>query len=279
MRNLINPCLWFDGNVHEAAQIYADCFKECDIREQSPMVLTMKVAGQEFTLLNGGPETSRNSSVSFYCICESPGEVDQICKQLAKEGTILMEPGKYDWSNYYTWIEDKFGVSWQISEGSLEDARQKITPCLLFVGEQFGKGEEAIRSYISIFKNSGISTLFRYDQSEPGMEGAIRHASFYLDNYQFMLMESSHDYGFSFTEAVSFVITCKSQKEIDYYWENLSYGGNVYCCGWIKDRFGVSWQVIPEIIGKLLKDPSKAGRVSEAFLKMEKFDIEELKQL
>ena len=155
---------------------------------------------------------------------------------------------------------------------------QKITPCLWFNDN----GEEAIAFYTSIFGNSGVGPSTRYDASGAKVsgrpEGSFLSGTFLLDGQEFMVLNGGPM--FPFTEAISLVVNCDDQSEVDYYWEKLSEGGTEVQCGWLKDKFGVSWQVVPTILDELLRDsdPAKAARVMAAMLKMIKIDIAELKR-
>jgi predicted 3-demethylubiquinone-9 3-methyltransferase (glyoxalase superfamily) len=159
---------------------------------------------------------------------------------------------------------------------------QKITPMLMFVDEQCGKAEAAINFYISVFKNAEIGDILRYGKGEePDNEVTIKHAAFTLENQGFAAMDSARKHDFTFNEAISFMVECGTQEEIDYHWEKLTAdGGQESVCGWLKDKFGVSWQVAPAILGDMLqdRDKKKVERVTNAFLKMKKFNIGELKK-
>ncbi len=151
---------------------------------------------------------------------------------------------------------------------------QKITPFLWFDN----KAEEAANFYVSIFKNSKILNVARYGDAGPGPKGTVMIAAFELDGQQFIALNGGAT--FKFTEAVSFVVNCETQKEIDYFWEKLSAGGAESQCGWLKDKFGLSWQIVPTILGELMvdKDPQKSKRVMEAMLQMSKIEIEPLQR-
>jgi predicted 3-demethylubiquinone-9 3-methyltransferase (glyoxalase superfamily) len=251
MKNLIRPCIWLDANATEAAEFYCSAFGDAEIVEANRFVVELLVAGQFLTLLNGGAESKPNSSISFFYLCHTDNEVTQIWNKLAAEGLILMRLDKYPWSEKYGFVEDKFGVSWQIMQGSI--GGQKIVPALMFAQQQAGNAEKAISFYTNIFANSAIGSISRYEVGEPDVEGTIKHGQFTL------------------------IITCETQMEIEYYWEKLMEGGSGSMCGWLKDQFGVSWQVVPSLLGKLLADPTRSERVVNAFLKMRKFSIPELK--
>jgi predicted 3-demethylubiquinone-9 3-methyltransferase (glyoxalase superfamily) len=151
---------------------------------------------------------------------------------------------------------------------------QKITPFLWFDNN----AEEAANFYISVFKNSKLLNVARYSDAGPGPTGSVMTVEFELNGQQFVALNAGPT--FKFTEAISFVVNCETQEEVDYYWERLSEGGEKSHCGWLKDKFGLSWQVTPTIMGKLMadKDPEKSKRVMETMLKMDKLDIEPLQR-
>ncbi|MGB8356999.1 MAG: VOC family protein [Bacteroidales bacterium] len=276
MTNLIYPCLWFNGNAREAAEFYCSAFKNSAIKSDNHTVVIVEFAGQKFMCLNGGPEFTINPSVSFYIACETEAETDRLWKVLLEGGSVLMPLDKYDWSRKYGWLQDRFGVNWQLAFGSISGIGQKFTPVLMFTGKQNGRAEEAIHFYTSIFQESAINGIMRYPKGGNDVEGAIQHAQFSLNKQLFMAMDSSlpHEYGFN--EAISFVVDCENQEEIDYYWEKFTEGGEEVQCGWLKDKFGVSWQIVPTILNELMSDPSRSERVINAFLKMKKFEIDKL---
>lgn len=279
MKEKITPCLWFDGQAKEAAALYCAAFKNAKIVAQSPIVTAIDLSGQSFTLLDGGPMYKPNPSISFFYICEDPEELDRAWNALSKEATILMGLDKYPWSEKFGWLNDKFGISWQISLGKLSDVGQKITPCFMFTQQQYGRADEAIKYYFSIFKDTTLDGILRYGKNElPDQEGKIKHAQFALNGQKFMVMESAAPHNFTFSEGVSLTIHCETQEEIDYYWEKLTESGEESMCGWLKDKFGVSWQIIPTILNQLMGDPAKAGKAAQAFMSMRKFNIEQLVQ-
>lgn len=277
MKELITPCLWYNAQAKEAAELYCSVFEKSKITSQSPIVTEINVDGQSITLLDGGPMYAPNPSISFYYICESENEIDKIWKAFSKEGSVMMPLDKYPWSKKYGWITDKFGVSWQFALGNISETGQKITPCFLFTGNQYGRAEEAIQHYTTIFKNSSVEGILRYGKNEtPETEGKIKHSQIKLNGQTFMLMESALNHKFTFSEGVSLTVHCETQEEIDYYWSKLTESGKESMCGWLIDRFGVSWQIIPNILGKLMSDPNKAGKAAKAFMSMRKLDIEQI---
>ena len=276
MKNKIYQCLWFDGKAKEAAEFYCTVFSDSKITSESPMVVNFESAGQKFMCLNGGPQFIFNPSISFYVVYENENDIDAAWTKLLEGGQVLMPYDKYDWSEKYGWLQDKFGVSWQLALGKMEDVGQKFTPSLMFTKEQAGNAEKAIEFYTSVFNNSSVVGIMRYTAEDPDTEGTIKHAQFKLNHQVFMAMDSSLSHNFGFNEAISFVCECDSQEQIDYFWEKLSAVPEAEQCGWLKDQFGISWQIIPSILEKLMSDPDRAERVVQAFLKMKKFNIEAL---
>ncbi len=276
MNNLIFPCIWFNNNAKQAAVFYRNVFLGSSSREENKFVVTFKAGEQRLMFLNAESPFTINPSVSFFVQCESLDEIEQAWDQLSETGKVLMPLDRYPWGEKYGWVEDQFGVSWQLMLGKMEDVGQKFTPLLMFVGINAGKAEEAINFYTSLFEGSRVQGISRYTKEEGDVEGYIKHAQFNLGDYVVMAMDSSADHKFDFNESVSLVVECDTQEEIDYYWNKLTEGGKESMCGWLKDKYGMSWQVIPKVLGQLMSDPARTERVIKAFMKMKKFNIEEL---
>jgi predicted 3-demethylubiquinone-9 3-methyltransferase (glyoxalase superfamily) len=273
MNNNIHPCIWFDGKAKEAATFYCSIFPNSKITVDTPMVVNFEIYGKKFMGLNGGPMFKINPSISIFVNCKTEAETNEIYGKLAEGGEPLMAIGKYDWSERYGWIKDKYGLTWQVMLGG----EAKICPSLLFVGDKFGKAEEAIKFYTSLFDNSSIDVIQHYPDQTP-FAGKVLFSESKLNQYNLIAMDGPGDHAYSFNEAVSFVVECQTQDEIDYYWNKLTEGGLESQCGWLKDKFGISWQIVPAVLGKLMSDADKAPRVMQAFMQMKKFDIEKLLQ-
>jgi predicted 3-demethylubiquinone-9 3-methyltransferase (glyoxalase superfamily) len=186
-----------------------------------------------------------------------------------------MSINKYDWSERYGWLQDKFGVTWQIS-ASRDSSPQKITPSFLFANLQLGKAKSAIDLYSSIFPNSSIEFLVPYPEGS-AHQGSVMYSEFKLNGYSLIAMDGPGGHEFTFNEGISFVVECQDQNEIDHYWTKLTAdGGEESMCGWLKDKFGISWQIIPAKLGELLSHPEKGNRAMQALLKMKKLEIEKL---
>lgn len=203
------------------------------------------------------------------------------CGMNYQDGKALMDIGAYPFSERYGWIQDKYGLSWQLMFFGGNVINQRITPTLMFVGKVAGKAEEAINFYVSIFHNASVNDILRYGKNEePDVEGTIKHASFTLEGQEYAAMDSAREHNFTFNEAISLMVHCETQEEIDYYWDRLSADPKAERCGWLKDKYGLSWQVVPNIMNEMMKDTDekRKARVTEAFLKMKKFNIEALKK-
>ncbi|MEB2774958.1 VOC family protein [Algoriphagus sp. D3-2-R+10] len=278
LNNPIYPCLWFDGNAKEAAEFYCSVFSDSAIVDENPMVAVFRSSDQKFMCLNGGPQFKFTPAISFFTIISDDDEMQVVWDKLIENGRALMPLDSYPWSKKYGWLQDRFGVTWQLTIDKPEETDQKFIPALLFSGTNFGKAEEAINFYTSIFGGSEIKFISRYEADEPnGQDGKINHAQFELSGRVFAAMDSAIVHDFDFNEALSLVVECRDQAQIDYFWEKLLEGGREDQCGWLKDKFGVSWQIVPEILPELMSDSERSERVVQAFMKMKKFDIEELK--
>ncbi|MBK6904153.1 MAG: VOC family protein [Saprospirales bacterium] len=280
----ITPFLWFDHQAEEAAGFYTSVFRNSKIDRvlhfgEQVGVVDFSLDGQGFNAMNAGPAFQLNPTISFFVVCETEAETDEVWGKLLEGGKVLVRLDKYPWSEKYGWVQDRYGLSWQISLGKMEDTGQKFTPSLLFSGVQSGRAEEALHFYASVFSPSSITGILHYGAGGEGREGTVNHAQFSLCGQTFMAMDDTMESPDSFNEALSFVVDCEDQKEVDYFWDSLlAGGGQESMCGWLKDRFGVSWQVIPRALPKLLSDPDpeKAQRASAAMMKMRKIEVDKL---
>ena len=151
----------------------------------------------------------------------------------------------------------------------------------MFVGKVSGKAEEAINFYLSVFRNSKRGIVARYSKGqEPNKEGTVMYGDFMIENQWFAAMDSANMHDFSFNEAISFIVNCNTQEEIDYYWEKLSAVPEAEQCGWLKDEYGVSWQIVPAVMNEMMKNGfrKQIDRLTQAFLRMKKFDSAKLEE-
>jgi predicted 3-demethylubiquinone-9 3-methyltransferase (glyoxalase superfamily) len=286
----LTPHLWFDTEAVEAAGFYSSTFPHSSVNNVTTLhdtpsgdadVVSFELFGQPFMAINGGPLFKFTPAVSFLVRCRTPEEVDGLWSRVSEGSTALMALDSYPFSERYGWTTDRYGLSWQVMHVGEDEIGQRITPTLMFVGQVCGRAEEAVNFYTSIFPNSKVGQILRYAKGEdPDKEGTIKHVGFALDGYEFAAMDSARDHDFGFNEAISFMVGCETQDEVDYFWDSLSAVPEAEQCGWLKDKYGLSWQVVPSTLEELLASGTKEqiARVTEAFLKMKKFDIAELKR-
>ncbi|MEO8401426.1 MAG: VOC family protein [Gammaproteobacteria bacterium] len=285
----IIPHLWFDTEAREAAQFYASLFPNSKITHISTIhdvptptkdcdIVSFELSSYPFMAINAGPLFKFNPSISFIVNFDPSKDrnaiknLNVLWDSLAEGGKILMPIDKYPFSERYGWIQDKYGLSWQLFLSNLErEERPKITPSLMFTGAVAGHAEEAINFYLSVFKNSKQGTVARYGKDqEPDKEGTLTFSDFRLNEQWFTAMDSAREHGFAFNEAISLLIPCENQQEIDYYWKKLSADPQAEQCGWLKDKFGISWQVWPIIMGEMMKNgtPKQVALITKTFLAM-----------
>ena len=282
----IYPCIWLNGQVDEAARLYTSLFKNSKIvfttyygksgaeisgqKEGSVLTIDLNLDGLSLQLLNGGPHYKINPSTSLYVWCKDEQEIDSLWDKLSKNGSTIFELQAYPWARKYGWCTDCYGVSWQLMIG---DSPYKIAPAILFTEKLFGKAEEAIRFYMSKFKRSKLELIAR----DPNTN-AVLHSLFNLEGMPLVLMEGpgKGKDKMEITGAMSLVINCDDQKEIDKYWEVIKKPESMEVCGWIEDKYGIQWQVVPTMLGEYLKDPNqkKVEAMMTAMLKMKKMEIE-----
>lgn len=283
MNNDIFPCLWYDRDGKESAEFYCKVFNGT-ITEDTPVVLNIDLFGQKLMLLNGGPQFEKNASVSFMVMCETEDEVQKYWDQLEQGGIALMPLDSYPWSKKYGWVRDKFGVTWQLYLGE-KDNEQKIIPTLMFIHQNNGKAMKAMELYTQIFPNSRIGRVLKYgdgvgDENHEVPEN-VQHAHFEIDGYSMFCMDNSYDHKFDFNEGISMVVMTNDQEQTDHLWNSLTAdGGRESMCGWLKDTFGFSWQIVPKKLIQLMSDPDqeKAQKVVQAMMKMQKIIIKDLEE-
>lgn len=285
--------LWYDKEVNEAAAFYTTIFPESKITNQTTIydtpsgdadIVSFELMGQKFMAINGGPHFKFNPSISFFVHFDAQEQdviekMTEMWNKLSEGGTVLMPFDTYPFSEKYGWIQDKYGVSWQIMLTSSGKERPRIVPSFLFVEEQCGKAEEAIQFYTKVFGKAKLGEIARYPEGmEPNKEGTLMFGDFLIENQRFAAMDSALTHHFGFNEAISFLVYCDTQEEIDHYWSKLSAVPEAEQCGWLKDKYGVSWQIVPRKMDEMMLNgsPEQIMRMNQAFQKMKKINIKEL---
>ncbi len=293
----ITPHLWFDTQAKEAAEFYTSLFPDSEITNISTIhdtpsgdcdIVSFKLWGYSLMCMSAGPLFKINPSVSFMVNFDPSKDADAktrinaVWAKLLEGGKVLMPLDKYPFSERYGWVEDKYGVSWQLILTNPEgEERPFIIPSLMFTGGVCGKAEEATDFYLSVFKDSKRGIVARYPAGmEPDKEGTLMFTDFKLEGQWFTAMDSARMHDFTFNEGVSLIVTCENQEEIDYYWEKLSAVPEAEQCGWLKDKYGVSWQITPRAMNEMMSkgSPEQMARVTQAFMPMKKFDIAKLEE-
>lgn len=282
----ITPFLWFDSQAEAATNFYISVFGNSKIdkvtrHNEQVLVVDFSLGGHKFHAMNAGSQFKFNPSISFFVVCETESETDSVWQQLSEGGMTMIPLAKQAWSEKYGFVQDRYGICWQISMGKIEEVGQKFTPSLLFTGPQKGRGEAAVRFYTDVFADSSITGIQHYAEGEEGPKGTVKHAQFQIAGQTFMIMDNPMDQAYTFNEAISFMVNCEGQEEVDYFWDKLTAdGGEESMCGWLKDKFGVSWQIIPAELLRLMSDPDPAvaQRTMNAMLQMRKIEIAKLTQ-
>lgn len=283
MGQKITPNLWFGGNAKEATDFYTSIFPDGKIISTSyypkskeegladfqlemagkPLTVEFELGGLKFTAINAGPEFKFNPSISFMLNFDpskdeqAEARLNELWGKLIDGGEALMPIDSYPFSKRYGWVKDRYGLTWQLILTNPEgEPRPFITPSLMFIGDNNNHAEEAINFYVSVFKDAKVGNLARYpDDTGPAKKGSIMYGDFMLADQWFAAMDSGVEHDFSFNEAISLSVASKDQAEIDYFWEKLSSVPESEQCGWCKDKYGVSWQIVPTNMEELMKKP------------------------
>ena len=290
--SLITPHLWFDTQAIEAARFYCSVMPDARITHRSVLratpsgdcdIVSFELAGLPFKAISAGPYFTFNPSVSFLLNFDPQRDahardrLDTLWSALADGGEALMPLDAYPFRPRYGWIRDRYGLSWQLNLCAPSGRPPPpILPLLMFTGEHCGKAEEAGIFYRGLFEGSQAGQTVRYPAGmAPDRGGTLMYSDFRLGDTWIGAMDSAHDHGFGFNEAVSFLVACRDQAGIDRYWSQLSTVPQAEQCGWCKDRYGLSWQITPMLLDEVMRsnDEQRIARVTRAFLKMKKFDV------
>ena len=282
--------LWFDTQAAEAADLYMHTFGNSRLLGRTTLtgtpsgevdLLTVQLEDLHLMLMSAGPAFKINPSISFMVSCGTREEVKRIWDALIEGGRALMPLDKYDFNEFFGWVEDRFGVSWQILLTGDAPVPNRIRPMMLFTGKNAGRAEAAIRHYTSVLRNSEVRSIVRHGPlADPETPDMVLQAEFVFEGQSFIAMDSAFDHAFGFNEAVSIVVNCDTQEEIDRLSDALSADPDAEQCGWVRDRFGVSWQLSPAVLNDMMREASQEAldRVTQALLPMKRIDIATLER-
>lgn len=282
----ITPFLWFDNQVEAAVELYTSAFEQAEVTNLSRIpegpakgnaTVEFSLEGCAFKAMDAGPYYTFSPATSLFVSCESRDEIDRLWEKLSKGGDVISELGPYPFSERFGWLIDRVGVSWKLNQAP---RRQKIAPFLMFTGDRRGRAEETMNFYVSLFENSAVTEVTRFEPDGGAPAGQVMHAAFELEGQEFMAVDSHPDHPFTFSPAISLFVDCDTQDEVDWLWDELSDGGEIQQCGWLDDRYGVTWQIIPRVLTEMLygADAERSKRATEAMLKMKKIEIAELER-
>jgi predicted 3-demethylubiquinone-9 3-methyltransferase (glyoxalase superfamily) len=295
----ILPHLWFDTQAKEATAFYVSLFPNSSVTNVTTIsgtpsgdcdIVSFSLAGRPFMAISAGPYFTLNPSISMFVTFDSDLSSEAVAKgeaeivaawdKLSDGGKVMMPFQAYPWAKKYGWVQDKYGLSWQLSMSERHVTSQMITPLLMFTKGVAGKARAAMDKYVALFPNSSVDMAVPYAEGEGDTVGFLKHARFTLGGQTFMAMDRSGPHAFGFNEAVSLVVKCDTQEEIDRYWEALSAVPESEQCGWLKDKFGVSWQIVPTAMDEMMAsgDAEAIDRVTKAFMGMKKFDLAALRK-
>jgi len=287
MAQHITPNLWFDHNAEEAVEFYTAVFPNGRVvsaayyptkdledfqKEFAGKVLTIEfeLNGYRFMAINAGPDFQPNPSISFMVNFDpslddsAEQHLREVWDKLVDDGEVLMQLDEYPYSKLYGWVRDKYGVSWQLMLTDPKgEPRPYIIPSLMFSGTNTNRAEEAMLYYQSVFGDTRQGTVSRYEQDTgPAKKGSVMFADFTLAGEWFAVMDSGVDQDFTFNEGISLSVACKNQADIDALWNELSTVPEAEQCGWCKDKFGLSWQIVPANIDELMERPGAFAKMS-----------------
>ena len=298
MSQKIVPNLWFNGDAEQAGEFYSTALPKTTSQliarypdelpdwqasfAGQPLVVDLLIDGYRISLINAGDEFRPNPMISFMLNFDpvlfgdadaARAALDATWAALSDGGMALMELDEYPFSPRFGWMQDRYGVSWQLMLTDSGDApRPFVVPQIMFAGDVQDKAREAAELYTSLFDDAGIGMVAEYpQQAGTAGAGAVMFGEFQIEGQWFRMMDSNVAHEFTFTPGVSLEVRCRDQAEIDRLWEALSAVPEAEQCGWLADRYGVSWQIVPENMGELMERPGAYGRM----LKMKKLVIDD----
>lgn len=273
----IYPCIWVEKPPKEVFDFYQSVFDNSGIDQDYEMVVYGRLENSAFMILGGNNNYRPNSSISFMVMSKDKEKTDRYYQALIKGGSALMPLDSYEWSSHYGWVIDKYGISWQLyteDDHADEKSTGSIVPTLMFANEQQGRCREALEHYRQIFPSMRIDGILDYPSGE--FAGQVMHTQFKIQDFTLMAMDSGVPQTFSFNDTISLTLLCKDQGGVDYYWDRLLKEGNAIQCGWLVDKFGIRWQVVPDGMDKLLFEHPQGEENMKRMMGMIKLNIEEL---
>ncbi|MFU2181304.1 VOC family protein [Streptococcus hyovaginalis] len=288
---ILIPHLWYDTEAREAVERYTSLFPDSgldwsytitDTPSGDAEMIHFHLGDTTMAAISAGPYFQLNESISLMIDLSSKEELNRIYKGLMDGGRELMPLDEYDFSPYYAWVEDKYGLSWQLSYNPEITESFRVSFCLLFSEDQVGLAENALKTYQECFVGSYVERISYYQSGEALLEEAkINYSQLRIGNQDLILMDHGYGGENSFNEAFSFMLLVDTQEEADAYYEHLSAVPEAEICGWTKDTYSVSWQIVPRMMmaSQLTSSQEKMQTLNQAILKMKRLDIAEIEKL
>lgn len=279
--------LCFNDQAEEAVKFYTSVFDNSEITREihlpmpngDTVAYDFMIENQAFSAFNGGPDFKMNPSFSVMVALDTADEVDALYEKLAEGGKDLMPLDKYPFSDRYAWVEDQFGLTWQLMASKGMPANHKVRVSLLFAGQYCGKAEQALNYYADIFQGAEPGHINYYQEGEAQDDRAkVNFAELNVGDQQLVFMDHGFGSDEEFTQAISFLIVAGAQSEVDYYWEKLSAHEEAEAMGWLQDEYGVSWQVVPQAYFQIMETATEEQkkRVLDKLVKMKRMNVARL---
>ncbi|HEM5985543.1 TPA: VOC family protein [Streptococcus suis] len=286
----IIPHLWYDKEAKEAVAFYVELFGGkidwtytiTDTPSGDSDLIQFQLGDMTLAAISAGPYFKLNESMSLMVNVASKDEVTRLYQALSEGGRILMPLGEYPFSPYYVWLEDRFGLSWQLSYAPDLDKPYQFDICLLFSQEQVGLAQPMLDYYKDKFPQASVGQISYYGEGEAAVEAAkLNYAELFIGDQKIIVMDHGYGGEASFNEAFSLMVYVDSQDELNFYYDLLSAVPEAEMCGWVKDQFGISWQIIPRILMEAYDtaSPETIKAVNDAVLQMRRLDFDQIKEI
>lgn len=286
----IIPHLWYDTEAKEAVAFYVDLFGGkldwtytiTDTPSGDSDLIQFQLGDMTLAAISAGPYFKLNESMSLMVNVANKDEVARLYQALSEGGRILMPLGEYPFSPYYVWLEDRFGLSWQLSYAPDLDKPYQFDICLLFSQEQVGLAQPMLDYYKDKLPQASVGQVSYYGEGEAAVEAAkLNYAELLVGGQKLIVMDHGYGGEASFNEAFSFMVYVDSQDELNFYYDLLSAVPEAEMCGWVKDQFGISWQIVPRILMEAYDtaNPETVKAVNDAVLQMRRLDFDQIKEI
>lgn len=281
MTRPIIPAFWCNGTMAEQARAYAALFPGATIDGQEPAAwapdapgATLALDGCPVQLIDGGPMYAPTPAISLFVQRADEAGVRALWDALAEGGAVLIPLEAWPWARLYGWVQDRWGVSWQVNLGPVAEVGQAVLPYLTFVGAAAGKVRAALDLYARAFPDLTVDGIHDHDGSGPDPAGTVMHAQVRLRGGTMMLSDSAHAHAWGFTPGTSLSVLCADQAQVDRLWDLFLDGGQPSRCGWLTDAFGLSWQIVPQVLHDIMTTGTRdqKARAVAAFLPMDRLD-------